>query len=288
MISAKARAELARILDAPPPKQVPGQLAVDDGLTLNVLSLFSGIGGIELGLERAGMTTVGQVEMNPFCQRVLAHHWPEAPRHDDVCTAPEWWSSQPRPRVHVVAGGFPCQPFSVAGKQLGVADERWMWPAMAAVVGHVRPHYVVVENVGRLVRDTDAFGWMLGDLARLGFDAEWKVLSAPEFGAPQAERKRVYVVAHTQSLNGTSRSGMGPSRERQSPLATRGLHGLPVAARGKAARKWLEAEPRVDRLVDGIPNQVEQLAAYGNAVIPAAAEHIGRLIVEDYRARMAA
>jgi DNA (cytosine-5)-methyltransferase 1 len=100
---------------------------------MNVLSLFAGIGGIELGLERAGMTTVGQVEINPYCRRVLARHWPEVPRHEDVRTAVEWWQSTERPPVDVVCGGFPCQPFSHAGKQLGTADERWGWPWMADV-----------------------------------------------------------------------------------------------------------------------------------------------------------
>jgi DNA (cytosine-5)-methyltransferase 1 len=252
---------------------------------VNVLSLFSGIGGIELGLERAGMTTVGQVEINPFCRRVLAHHWPEVPRHDDVRTATAWWDSAPRPRVHVVAGGFPCQPFSLIGQRLGVADERWMWPAMAAVVRHVRPDYVFVENVGDLVRDGGAFGWVLADLADCGFDAEWAVLSAPQFGAPQAARKRVYLVAHPQGVDGASRVVVEQGGERGSRLAAGGLLGLPVAARGKAARAWLAAEPRVDRLVDGVPDQVGQLAGYGNAVIPAAAEHIGRLIGADAAAR---
>lgn len=279
---------LRRLLDAPAPETIPGQLAVDEPEPFNVLSLFAGVGGIELGLERAGMTTVGQVEISEFCRRVLAHHWPEVPRHDDVCTAPDWWSSRPRPRVHVVAGGFPCQPFSLAGKQLGIADERWMWPAMADVVRHVRPDYVFVENVGSLVRDADAFGWVLGDLAALGFDAEWAVLPAPAFGAPQAERKRVYLVAHAQSLYGQPRNRVEAGGVGRSPLAARGLLGLSVAERGKAARKWIEAEPRVDRLADGIPAQVDRIAAYGNAVIPAAAEHIGRLIVEDYRVRVAA
>jgi DNA (cytosine-5)-methyltransferase 1 len=120
-------------------------------MSLNVLSLFSGIGGLELGLERAGMTTVGQVELDPYCNEVLATHWPEVPRHDDVRTAPEWWLSEPRPRVDVVASGFPCQPFSQAGLQRGVADERWGWPWTADVIRAVRPTYVVVENVSALM-----------------------------------------------------------------------------------------------------------------------------------------
>ncbi|MFZ3569250.1 DNA cytosine methyltransferase [Streptomyces sp. BH034] len=279
---------VARAIEGPPAPPVAGQLDLDQADALNILSLFSGIGGLELGLERAGMFVVGQVEMNPFCRRVLAHHWPEVPRHDDVCTAPDWWSSARRPHVDVVAGGYPCQPFSLAGKRLGTADGRWMWPAMAAVVRRVRPRYVVVENVASLVRDADAFGWMLGDLAELGFDAEWAVLSAPQFGAPQAARERVYLVAYAPGVYGDARSRVDEGGERRSPLAARGLLGLPASARGESARKWLEAEPRVGRLVDGIPAQVDQLAAYGNAVIPAAGEHIGRLILDDHRARVTA
>ena len=91
---------------------------------MNVLSLFAGIGGLELGLERAGMTVVGQVEIDPWAQQVLAKHWPDTPRHDDVRTAPEWWLSKERPTVDVVAGGFPCQDLSLAGKGAGITGER--------------------------------------------------------------------------------------------------------------------------------------------------------------------
>ena len=251
---------------------------------MNVLSLFAGIGGLELGLERAGMTTVGQVEINPRCRSVLTRHWPEVPRHDDVQTAPTWWLGELRPRVDLVCGGFPCQPFSYAGKQLGTADERWGWPWMADVIRAVEPRYVFVENVAALVRDRDAFGWMLGDLADCGFDAEWAVLSAPEFGAPQASRERLYLVAYPQGVDGIAWDRMGESGERGSSFAARGLSGLPVAARRQSSRQWLDSEPRVDRLVDGFPDAVGQLEAYGNAVIPAASEHIGRLILEHSEA----
>src|SRR5688572_6955713 len=113
---------------------------------MNVLSLFSGIGGLELGLERAGMTVVGQVEIDPFCRRVLAKHWPDVPRHDDVRTCVEWWKSGPRPAVHVVAGGPPCQPASRSGLRLGSADPRWGWPWFLAAVRELGPRFVVMEN----------------------------------------------------------------------------------------------------------------------------------------------
>lgn len=253
-------------------------------MKLNVLSLFAGIGGIELGLERAGMTTVGQVELDPYCRAVLARHWPEVPRHDDVRTTPEWWAGEPRPRVDVICGGFPCQPFSIAGKQLGTADERWGWPWMADVVRALRPRYVLVENVPALVRDAGAFGAVLGDLHTLGFDAEWATLYASEFGAPNP-RRRVYLLAHATSQRRGPHDHLEPSGAGYSPIAARGLSGLSVHGRRRAADQWLECQPDVARLVDGVPHQVERLRALGNAVVPAVAEHIGRLIVEDAEQR---
>jgi DNA (cytosine-5)-methyltransferase 1 len=245
---------------------------------VNVLSLFAGIGGLELGLERAGMTTVGQVELDPWCRQVLARHWPDIPQHDDVRTAPDWWASEERPPVDVVCGGFPCQPFSHAGKQLGTADERWGWPWMANVLRRVGPRYVVVENVPALVRDRDAFGWMLGDLADLGFDAEWTLYRASDFGAPHP-RERLYLVAYAAGNGRGSHDLLVPSAKRGAPVAARGLPRPSVAECRQRAGAWLEREPRVARLVDGIPDQVVRLNALGNAVVPAVSEHIGRLIV---------
>lgn len=245
---------------------------------LNVLSLFAGIGGIELGLERAGMRTVGQVELDPYCRSVLAHHWPEVPRHDDVRTAPAWWLGERRPRVDVVCGGFPCQPFSQAGLQQGTADERWGWPWMADVVRAVRPDYILVENVADLVADSRAFGWLLGDLADLGFDATWDVLRASDVAAPH-RRERVYLVAHPSS---SDVSGEGPGEAEARGRRQLGRGGLLPDGRNR----WLP-EPRVDRVAHGLPIGVVSpaLHALGNAVVPQLAEHIGRLIVEDHQWR---
>ena len=231
---------------------------------LNVLSLFAGIGGLELGLERAGMTTVGQVEIDPYCQRVLARHWPEVDRHDDVRTTAAWWDAQPRPTVDVVCGGFPCQPFSEAGRRLGTDDPRWGWPWFADVVRAVRPRYVVVENVAALLRHTEAFGSVLGDLATVGFDAEWSVLPACAMGAPHT-RERLFLVAHPAGKRGEQRGRV--------ELAE-------VGNQERHLHHWQAvAEPH--RVADGIPRRMDRLRTLGNAVVPAVAEHIGRLIVED-------
>jgi DNA (cytosine-5)-methyltransferase 1 len=224
------------------------------------------------------MTVVGQVEIDPFCRQVLAKHWPEVPRHDDVRTCVEWWRGAVRPAVDVVCGGFPCQPFSFAGYRRGVADERWGWPWMLDVIRATRPRYVVVENVPGLLADSAAFGTVLADLAGLGFDAEWSLLRASQFGAPHP-RERVYLVAHSAGIDGRARDLLGQGGTRRSPLATGGLSGLAVHQRRRASREWLDREPAVARLANGLPGWLDRTKALGNAVVPQVAEHVGRLVM---------
>jgi DNA (cytosine-5)-methyltransferase 1 len=253
---------------------------------MTVLSLFSGIGGLELGLERAGMCVVGQVEIDPFCRSVLARHWPEVPRHDDVRTAPTWWHASPRPAVDVVAGGFPCQPFSNAGHRRGTTDDRWGWPWMADVVRLVRPGYVLVENVAALLADAEAFGWVLADLAALGFDARWGVLPACALGAPHT-RERLFLLAHPHRVDGPAGLGSGPRGP--VPGRDRGPHPWPDPVHG-----FLAADAAGRRVADGLPHRLDRpgagtdrqrITALGNAVVPAVAEHLGRIIVNDNRTR---
>jgi DNA (cytosine-5)-methyltransferase 1 len=177
-------------------------------------SLFAGIGGIDLGLERAGWTGRWQVEWDPFCQHVLAHHWPDVPRYGDI-TAVDWATVEP---VDLIAGGFPCQPFSVAGKQQRLNDERWLWPEFARAIRELRPRVVLVENVpGLLVGG--GMGAVLGGLAELGYDAEWDSVPAAAVGAPHL-RYRVWITAYA---NGQSQSGLtvdaGPGPGFVVPLA---------------------------------------------------------------------
>jgi DNA (cytosine-5)-methyltransferase 1 len=245
---------------------------------MNVLSLFAGIGGLELGLERAGMTVVGQVEIDPFCRAVLATHWPEVPRHDDVRTAADWWRGKRRPRVDLVAGGFPCQPFAHSGLGLGTADERWGWPWMFEVIRQLRPRYVLVENSADLLADRDAYSWLLGDLAGVGFDAEWSVLPACAMGAPHT-RERLFLMAHAHGGNGTPRLGPWPPP----PVPLRNGNESPWA---DPVNGLLEAASRSSRVVDGVSDELEpaRVRALGNAVVPQVAEHIGRLIMAAHLA----
>jgi DNA (cytosine-5)-methyltransferase 1 len=158
-------------------------------VTLTVGSLFSGIGGLDLGLERAGMHVIWQSEIDPYASSVLAKHWPDVPNLGDI-TKVDWDGIE---APDLVCGGFPCQPVSEAGRRLAQDDERWLWPELARCVRHLRPRYVLVENVpGLLVR---GMGDVLGDLADLGYDAEWESIPAAAVGAPHL-RWRVFIVAY--------------------------------------------------------------------------------------------
>jgi DNA (cytosine-5)-methyltransferase 1 len=242
-------------------------MAAETGGTVNVLSLFSGIGGLDLGLEWAGMITVGQVEIDPFCQRVLAKHWPEVPRHGDVRTCVEWWRSEPRPAVDVVAGGPPCQPFSLAGKGLAEQDQRYLWDPMRDVVDAIRSTWVVAENVPGL--RTRGLATVLHDLAGLGYRARTGVVSACALGAPHT-RERLFVLAHADGQGcRTWRSVRGSGNSQD------GGGSRHIAER----RYWWTSEPDVGRVAYGVPRRVDRIRALGNAVVPQVAEHIGRLIM---------
>jgi DNA (cytosine-5)-methyltransferase 1 len=195
---------------------------------LKVLDLFSGIGGFSLGLERTGgFRTVAFCEIDPYCRQVLKRHWPEVPCHDDIRTlayaegvgrgqgragriVERGADGAPARIVHdgpvdVVCGGFPCQDISTAGKGAGIGGERsGLWVEMCRVIGEVRPSYAIVENVSALLgRGLDQ---VLGDLAAIGYDAEWHCIPAAAVGAPH-RRDRIWIVAYPQSQR--ERSGQG-------------------------------------------------------------------------------
>jgi DNA (cytosine-5)-methyltransferase 1 len=218
---------------------------------VNVGSLFAGIGGFDLGLQRAGMRVAWQVELDPYCRAVLARHFPEAQRYEDVREV----GAQNLAPVDLICGGFPCQDLSAAGKGAGLDGARsGLWGEFARIVRELRPRYVVVENVPALLTgkgkrwDRAPVGRVLGDLAEAGYDAEWACLSAREFGAPHL-RKRVWLVAYpawdAQARPAASagaqrkraRQGCPEGRARELPDADRDrcAQGLPGAGAGEPA-----------------------------------------------------
>lgn len=179
-------------------------------MTLRVLDLFSGLGGFALGLHRAGMATVAFCEREPFCQRVLAKHWPEVPIYDDIRTlTAARLHADGIAAVDAICGGFPCQPFSVAGKRQGTSDERHLWPDMARLIGELRPRWVIGENVPGI--RTSAADLVLGDLESLGYACGAFVVGADDVGAPH-RRKRVWFVAHARRLDDLG-WGSGPGSQ---------------------------------------------------------------------------
>ena len=187
--------------------------------SLTVGSLFSGIGGIDLGLERAGHRVLWQSEIDNYACRVLKKHWPEIPNLGDVKKIN--WSEVPN--VDIIAGGYPCQPFSTAGKRKGKEDPRHLWPYVLDAIRTVRPRYALMENVrGHL---TLGFGDVLADLAGCGYSAEWQIISAASVGAPH-RRDRLFFVAYPDGER-SHRTEVNSTEGRQSALAD-------VARRGEA------------------------------------------------------
>ncbi len=263
-------------------------------------SLFSGIGGMDLGLCRAGMTPVWHSEIDPYACRVLAKHWPGVPNLGDIARID--WAGVERPDL--VCGGFPCQDISFAGKGAGLAGKRsGLWYEFARCVRDLRPRFVLVENVAALlVRGLDA---VLGTLASLGYDAEWGCIPAAAVGAPHV-RDRVFIVADRHEdrrvvdARQSNRGGMDTTKQsscfKGCPQAIPPDDGGPPGFPRTLARKpvgdhppgqgWVvdpgtwAPEPGVGRMADGVPSGLDRIAVLGNAVVPRIAEFIGRRLME--------
>ena len=269
---------------------------------MNGLALCAGVGGLELGLQLAvpGYRCVGYCERDTFAAATLVARMEsealdQAPIWDDLATFP---SELYRGTVDLITAGFPCQPFSVAGQRKGTDDERWIWGDIARVIREVRPCFVFLENVPGLLANSGGYGTLLGDLAGLGFDAEWEVFSASEVGAPQL-RRRVFVLGYpnvegsqgrslrrkpkckNKQPSGTASTEMGdtPSSGRErgisEPHKTRQR---PFPPGPGEAEEWAELiredpsiEPSVCRVADGGSHRVDRLRCLGNGVVPVVA-----------------
>lgn len=224
---------------------------------MTVGSLFAGIGGFDLGLERAGFEIRWQVEIDPFCRRVLGKHWPHVRRYEDVRDV----GAHNLDPVDVICGGWPCQPVSSAsrGRRKGTADPRWLWPEMFRVIQEVKPTWVVGENVAHL--DGAPLGQVVSDLEAIGYEV------APPFEVPACafghdhRRFRHWFLGYS---NGNSQPELSVDAE--------------------VARL---SECRDDAVslgeTDGLPRGLDacRMAALGNAIVPQIAEWIGRQILKS-------
>ena len=272
------------------------------------LALFAGAGGGLLATTHLlGWRTVAAVEIDPYRREVLLRRQLDGvldlfPIWDDIRT---FRGEELQGWVDVVTAGFPCQPFSVAGKRQGEDDERNMWPDTIRVVREVRPRYVFLENVpGLLAGSHGYFGHILGELAQAGYDAEWCVLGADDAGAPH-RRKRLWVVGanseqselreqQRRERSGQS-DGVEPRREgaavtrddgadgnvadskeaigerRGDGAGRRGGKPLNADGHGAEGAMWWSPEPDVGRVADGVAHRVDRLGAIGDGQVPAVA-----------------
>ena len=288
---------------------------------LNVLDIFSGIGGFSIGLEAASMQTVAFCEINPFCQKILTRHWPSVPIFPDI-TIIHKEDLKAFPSIDVIAGGFPCQDISVAGKQKGITAKRsGLWKEFVRLINEIRPKYAIIENVANL-RSTGLIR-VLQDLWEIGYNAEWHCIPASAFGAPH-RRDRIWIIAHPacigkvglsvrkeeteSSLGDGCKNATNPDCQRLqrcrgfeeiSPICTQEQIGMYYCSRG--IKQWGKEPLEVPRLKDerlnpdwvewlmGYPiswtdggSRMQRLQSLGNAVVPLIPEFLGKVVVNHY------
>ena len=275
---------------------------------LRHLDLFSGIGGFALGLESTGgFETVGFCDNEPFAQKVLKKHWPDVPCYEDVRDVGV--DTVGYRGVDIITGGFPCQPYSVAGKQ-DPKDNRQLWPEMFRIIKEIRPNYVIGENVRNLIsiREGVVFEQVCTDLESEGYEVQTFVLPASSQNAPHL-RYRCWIVgimADTRCKHGEQRNAAELDKK-QTERSSRTVHDKSGSERQSEdvaysdserqqeqwraestqenydsikCKSWWSVEPSVGRVAHGIPNRVDRLKGLGNAVVPQIPAALGRAILE--------
>ena len=255
---------------------------------LTHVDLFSGIGGFSLAAEWAGFRTVAFCEIDDYCQKVLKRHWPEAPCVPDIrdfkwpladtpCTGGgRGKESQCEGEktslgsITLLTGGFPCQPFSCAGKRRGTADDRYLWPEMLRVIQEAQPDWVIGENVTNIVKM--ALDDVIADLETINYTVQPFDISADSANLPTLER-HIWIIATTNSQR--SQGSIGNALSKQSGISPE----LPRDYQ-RITDRWSISSSRVCGVGEGIPNRVDRLKSLGNAIVPHVAAEIMRGIIE--------
>jgi DNA (cytosine-5)-methyltransferase 1 len=280
-------------------------------MTLTIGSLFSGIGGLEYGLElTGGFRTIWQCEIDRYASAVLRKYWPDCPNLGDIKLVD--WATVGTPDV--LCGGFPCQDISVAGKGAGIKEgtRSGLWSEFAKAIGILRPRYVVIENVPMLAnRGLDI---VLADIAKEGYDAEWHNISAASVGAWH-KRERIFIIAYANRTgNNTQKpeveqkwaqtnkkwqrqplvmpSGCGDvpdtdsnrlqgcEKDGNTPKSWEGIKELVKRQHRSTTKCIWKIEPDVGRVANGAPSRVDRIKCLGNAVVPQVAQVVGEMILE--------
>jgi DNA (cytosine-5)-methyltransferase 1 len=252
---------------------------------MKYISLFSGIGGFDLGFDRAGMECVLQVEKDEKARAVLAYHWPDVPRMELVeDVTRDNIKKLGIETVDLICGGFPCQDVSSQGLQRGIKEgtRSGLWFEFSRIIGEIRPQWAVIENVRNLlsIDSGGGFATVLRNLAQNGYDAEWACIPASRFGANH-QRYRVFIVAYPQSIHEQSAIISRTKKQNQwNNQPGKQVRGRGIFSELPPIDPWLLREPRLDRVANGIPNRVDRrLRQLGNAIVPQVAEWIGKRIM---------
>ena len=250
---------------------------------MNVLDLFSGIGGFSVGLEATGkFKTIGFCEQDKFCQKVLQKHWANIPIHEDIKKL-----DGTKIKADVITGGFPCQSFSVAGKQKGKEDERYLWDEMFRVIKEVRPRWIIGENVSNLINIAD--GQILqgihNDLESQGFEVQTFNISASSQGAWH-KRSRIWIVAaNSQSIRSGKCRNFNKEKRNQESISTQSNSSSSDVTNAKRWKTWWETQSELFGIPNGLqyelyPDRANRIKALGNAIVPQIATEIGKAIIK--------
>ena len=232
-------------------------------------SLFSGIGGFDLAAQWAGWDNMFQVEIDPFCRKVLKKNFPDVAKYEDI---KKFDGEKYANTIDVISGGFPCQPFSVAGKQQGKKDARYLWPEMLRVISEIRPTWIICENVTGIINL--GLEQVLADMESEGYEVQSLIIPACAKNAPH-RRDRVWIIGHSNQLNGDHArhdSGQIPQLEEAEVCRLQaGTNQSKRLRNGRWNEPWIDVATRIHRMDDGLPrrmDKVNRLRALGNAIVP--------------------
>jgi DNA (cytosine-5)-methyltransferase 1 len=242
------------------------------------IDLFSGIGGFALAARWANVQTIGFAEIDSYANKILAKNFPEVTNYGDINNVPTI------DNVWLITGGFPCQPFSVAGQQRGSADDRWLWPKMAEIIDRIRPTWVLAENVPGIINmelDTVLF-----NLENIHYSTQAITIPAVGVDAPH-RRERVWIVGNANNSRYPDANGCenvadsgcklreeiwteSQKNKSQQTIHNKRCYPFMADANNPSAEcgSWWTAEPELGRVAHGIPNRVDRLRGLGNAIVP--------------------